>query len=118
MSSQLNNITPSESKELLEQNIPYIDIRRADEWSATGIIKGAYKLTFFDGFGNYDLDKWMSEFEKIVKSKDEKFVLVCAHANRTKTVGDFLAQKMEYSNAGHLAGGMARWIGEGFETVR
>lgn len=118
MASMLQNVLPKESEELLQQNVPFIDIRREDEWNMTGVIKGAYKLTFFDGYGQYDLDSWLAEFEKIVKSKDDKFVLVCAHANRTKTVGDFLAHKLEYKNACHLQGGMALWLDQGLETVR
>ena len=118
MSNTLQNILPKECEPFLNDNIPFIDIRREDEWNATGVIKGAYKLTFFDGYGHYDLDAWLDEFKKLVKSTDDKFVLVCAHANRTKTVGDFLASKLEYKNAYHLQGGMALWLDQGFETVR
>jgi rhodanese-related sulfurtransferase len=117
MNNILKNILPQDIQPFIDKNTPIIDIRRDEEFRATGIIKNAHKLTFFDGFGHYDLDKWLENFQKIVKDKKDTFILVCAHANRTKTVGDFLAQKLEYENAYHLEGGMALWLSQGKEVT-
>jgi len=96
-----------------------IDIRREDEWNKYGIIEGSHKLTFFDGYGNYDINKWMEEFIKIVKNKDQKFILVCAHANRTKTVGGFLSSQLNYKNVYELDGGINYgWLDKGLKTVK
>ncbi|PIF03967.1 MAG: sulfurtransferase [Arcobacter sp.] len=106
-------------QEEIKKGTVLIDIRREDEWNRYGIIKGSHKLTFFDGFGNYDIDKWMEQFTKIVKSKDQKFILVCAHANRTKTVGGFLSQQLHYTNVYELDGGINYgWLDKGLETVK
>lgn len=117
MNHKLKNVSPSDIEPFILDNTPIIDIRREDEFSATGIIENAHKLTFFDGFGHYDLEKWLTDFQEIVKNKKDKFILVCAHANRTKTVGDYLAQKLEYENAYHLEGGMALWLTQGKKVV-
>jgi len=117
MNKTLKNVLPQDIKPFIDENVPLIDIRRDDEFQATGIIKGAHKLTFFDEYGRHDLEKWLADFKKIVKNKEDKFILVCAHANRTKTVGDYLANKLEYTNAYHLEGGMTLWLDQNKEVV-
>ncbi len=106
--ANLIDLQPKEVEKLIEKNIVMIDIRREEEWSRTGVIKNAVLLTFFDSFGNYDVEKWMGEFEKLVTSKAQQFVLICAHANRTRTIGNFLIEQ-GYENVCHLFGGMALW---------
>ena len=96
-----------------------IDIRREDEWSKYGIIEGSHKLTFFDSYGEYDINEWMEQFIKIVKNKKQKFILVCAHANRTKTVGGFLSTQLSYENVYELDGGINYgWLDKGLKTVK
>jgi rhodanese-related sulfurtransferase len=106
-------------QEEMKKGTVIIDIRRDDEWNKYGIIDGSHKLTFFDGYGKYDIKKWMTEFTKIVKSKDQKFILVCAHANRSKTVGDFLSNQLSYKNVYELDGGINYgWIDKGLKTIK
>lgn len=114
--SSLQNLLPKQVEELISQNTIMFDIRRPSEWQMTGIIKNAIPLTFFDDYGSYDIEAWMSEFEKSVKSKDDLVVLICAHANRTRSVGDFLINQ-GYTNIAHLFGGMALWNDENREVV-
>ncbi len=115
--SKLIEISPNEVEKLIEKDVVMIDVRREDEWKYTGLIKNAYKMTFFDMFGNVDIQGWMKEFEKIVTSKEQQFVLICAHANRTRTIGKYLIANYGYTNVGHLTGGMALWLEESKETV-
>ena len=112
----LVDLQPKIVEKMIEDNIVMIDVRREDEFKRTGVIKNAHLLTFFDDFGNYDIDKWMSEFEKLVTSKEQTFVLICAHANRTRNIGNFLIEQ-GYKNTAHLYGGMALWIQELKETI-
>jgi len=96
-----------------------IDIRRADEWEQTGVIEGSHKITFFDEFAQYDVDAFLEAFTKIVKNKQEPFILVCAHANRTKSIAELLALKLKYENVYELDGGINYgWIDKGYETVK
>jgi rhodanese-related sulfurtransferase len=113
----LIDMPPKEVEELIEKNVVMIDVRRPEEWEMTGVIKNAHKMTFFDMFGNVDVVTWMSEFEKLVTSKDQLFVLICAHANRTRVIGNYLIQNHGYENVAHLAGGMALWCDENREVV-
>ena len=102
-----------------EEGFPVIDIRRAEEWEEYGVIEGSHKLTFFDESGQYDLDGFMEEFTQVVKDKEEPFILVCAHANRTKHVGELMGLTLRYKNVYELDGGINwGWIDKGYETVK
>ena len=104
-------------KEAMTRNVPLIDIRRLDEWKKYGTIKGSHKLTFFYGKGKYNAKRWLSDFSKIVTDKNQEFILICAHANRTKVVVNFL-QEAGYLNAHDLKGGINYgWIDKGLTTV-
>ncbi len=123
----LGNILFADFKTMSTQNVQteikkgttVIDIRREDEWKKYGTIEGSHKLTFFDNKGKYDINQWMEQFIKIVKNKEQKFILVCAHANRTKVVGGFLSKQLRYQNAYELDGGINYgWIDKGLKTVK
>jgi rhodanese-related sulfurtransferase len=104
---------------LKDKSAIFIDIRRVDEFKQYGIIENSHKLTFFDNRGEYDIDKWMSKFIKIVKNKEQPFVLICAHANRTKIVGNFLSTQAGYKNVYDLEGGINYgWIDKGLQTIK
>jgi rhodanese-related sulfurtransferase len=112
----LVDLQPKIVEKMIEDNIIMIDVRREDEWKRTGIVKNSHLITFFDEFGEYDIESWMAEFEKLVTSKDQTFVLICAHANRTRNIGNFLIEQ-GYKNTAHLYGGMALWTQELRETI-
>jgi len=117
--NSFTTLTTKQVQEAIEKNVPIIDIRRAEEWDAYGVIKGSHKLTFFDRYGRYDINKWMKEFVKIVPTLDTKFILVCAHANRSKVVANFLSKELGYKNVNELEGGINYgWIDKGLKTVK
>ena len=102
-----------------KDNIVVIDIRRDDEFKQYGIIKDSKTITFFDGRGKYDVPTWLNEFVKVVKTKDQPFILYCAHANRSKVVGNFLDKQLGYKNVYDLKGGINYgWIDKGLKTVK
>ncbi len=95
-----------------------IDIRTPAEWEETGVIEGTTKIMFFDETGGYNIEKFMSEFKKVVKDQNQSFVLICRSANRTKTLGHYLAQNLGYINTKDLDGGISKWISEGKKVVK
>ncbi len=113
------SLSTKEFKQKREEGFSVIDIRRADEWEHDGTIEGSHKITFFDEMGQYDLDAFLEAFTKVVTDKEQPFVLVCAHANRTKTVGELMGSKLGYKNVYELDGGINwGWIDQGLETVK
>ncbi|KAA0444656.1 MAG: rhodanese-like domain-containing protein [Candidatus Thioglobus sp.] len=102
----------------IAQGVTVIDIRRDEEFKQYGIIPKSHKLTFFNKKGRYNAPKWLKSFAKIVPNKDTPFILVCAHANRTKILGRFLSEQ-GYKNVSELAGGINYgWIDKGLSTVK
>lgn len=112
----LAELQPKIVEKMIDDNIIMIDVRRKEEFKRTGVIKNAHLLTFFNEVGEYDIKSWMKEFDKLVTSKEQTFILICAHANRTKVIGNFLIEQ-GYKNAAHLFGGMALWKQELRETL-
>ena len=92
-----------------------IDVRRQDEWDSTGVIEGSVKITFFDESGQYDAKAFLDAFSKVVTHKDQPFILVCAHANRTKSIGEFLGLQMGYKHVFELDGGIIDGCPAGLE---
>lgn len=115
-SAELGNLTNEQLKHLKDENVPIIDIRRKDEWRSTGVIQGSHLLTFFDAQGNYNLQQWLTELNKIV-GKNDRFILVCRSGNRTGMVGNFLDKKLGYSQVYHLTKGIKNWIRTGDKVV-
>ncbi len=117
--AEFTTLTTEQVQDAIKKGVKVIDIRRADEFNKYGTIKGSYKLTFFGPNGKYDLNKWMTEFQKIVKDRNQPFILVCAHSNRSKVVGKFLSDKAGYKNVQELDGGINYgWIDKGLSTIK
>ena len=116
------NFKSIDAKELLKlqkQGIPVFDIRTPHEWQSRGIIKGAIKNMFFDEKGRADIANFMFKLGSIVKSKDKPFIIYCAHANRTKAVGEFLTKQLGFKKVYELEGGIEYgWINKGYKTIK
>jgi len=114
--ADFKSITYKDIEETLGKDTVLIDIRTPEEWADTGIIPGSKKIMFFDERGGYDAKKWMEEFTKYVKDKEQPFVLVCRTATRTKSVGRFLNQQ-GYKNVYDLDGGITfGYLDLGYKT--
>lgn len=117
--AKFSEIDEIKLQEFIKKGVVVIDIRRDDEFERYGIIEGAKTLTFFDNRGNYDISAWMNKFTKYVKTKEQVFVLYCAHANRSKMIGNFLDKQLHYKNVYELKGGINYgWIDKGLKTVK
>lgn len=69
--AEFQTIGTNDMLELHKQGAPIIDIRTPGEWDQTGVIPGTSKIMFFDDRGSYDIDKFMGEFTKVVKDKNQ-----------------------------------------------
>lgn len=102
-----------------EEGFVVIDVRRAEEWEFYGVIEGSHTITFFDEVGAYDLDAFLEAFTKVVTTKEQPFILVCAHAQRTKHIGELMGLKLGYKNVYELDGGINwGWIDKDLPTVK
>ena len=115
--AEFKTIEVAEFEKLQKEGIPVIDIRTEGEWKDTGIIEGAYKITFFSEKGQPLLADWFFEVGHLIKDKKEPFIIYCAHASRTKALGEGLVS-MGFENVYELKGGIENgWIKAGKKTV-
>lgn len=113
------SLSTKEFQQKKDQGYTIVDIRRADEWEQYGVIEGSHKITFFDEVGQHNLENFLEEFTKVVTSKEQAFILVCAHANRTKSVAEMMGIQLGYKNIYELDGGINwGWIDECFQTIK
>lgn len=103
------------TKDFIQKDIKIIDIRTPGEWKETGIVEGAYAIMFFNERGQFNVEKFLGELNKVVK-KDEQFALICRTGSRTTEVSKFLAYKLGYKVI-NLAGGMVKLMRDGYKTV-
>ena len=116
--ADLKVVNNTQLAEMQNKDVVVIDIRTLGEWKEYGIIQNAKPITFFDEKGKYDTTKWLNEFSKYVKDKNQTFVIYCSHANRTKMLGNFLNKQLGYENVYELEGGINYgWIDKGLKTV-
>ena len=92
-----------------------VDIRTEPEWQQTGIVEGSHCITFFDMMGNYDVEKFLAEIEKL-GGKEAEIGLICRTGSRTAQVAHFMAQ--QGYNVKNLAGGITKLIAEGYMPTR
>ena len=101
---------------LINKGTPIIDIRRADEWSQTGVIPGSHLLTFFDKQGNYNKEKWLSNLRSIAKN-NMSVIVICRSGRRSGIVSKLLDEDANYSNVYNASGGILSWINSNNKTV-
>jgi len=114
--AELVDIDNTELQTLLNQKTLIIDVRRAEEWSATGVIKSSQLLTFFDKEGNVDTEKWHADISQ-VSDKTTPVIVICRSGARSKKVGDWMLTTLGYETVYNVTGGIVGWKGSDGETV-
>lgn len=102
-------------KTLLAEGVPLYDIRRPDEWRATGVVEGSRKLTYVDAGGRLN-PAFVPRFTAEV-GKDDPVVLICRSGTRTDKLARALAE-MGYTQVYSVRNGVPRWIREGNPIVK
>ena len=115
--AEVKEVDNDEIIALMQSGVPIIDIRRADEWHDTGIIKQSELLTFFDKQGNHDIEKWMSELKKVANTSDA-VIIICRSGGRSRVVANLLDQEANYSNVYDATNGILSWINSKNKTVK
>ena len=96
----------------LEAGVPVIDIRRPDEWAASGVIPGSHLLTFFDQKGNVN-PGFGAELQKIVSGPAEEVVFICHTGQRSKLLSEYLSGQAGFTNVANVQNGITGWIKDG-----
>ena len=116
--AEFKSIDIPEFEKMQKDGVVVIDIRTASEWKETGIIEGAKKITFFSEQGEPLIADWFFEVGHLIKDKKTPFIIYCAHANRSKSLGRGL-DSMGFEHVYELKGGIINgWIKAGKKTVK
>ena len=115
--AEVKEVNNQEIMSLMQSGVPIIDIRRAEEWSDTGVIKQSNLLTFFDKQGKHNIDKWLPELKKIVKEGDP-VIIICRSGKRSGIVSKFLDEQADFTNVYNASGGMLSWINSNNTTIK
>ena len=115
--AEVKEANNQEIMSLMQSGVPIIDIRRAEEWSDTGVIKQSHLMTFFDNKGNHNIDEWLPNLKKIAKEGDP-VIIICRSGKRSGIVSKFLDEQANYSNVYNASGGMLSWVGSKNKTVK
>ena len=110
------NIDNQELKSLQEKGVPVYDVRRADEWQQTGVVKGSKRLTFVDDKGRVMPD-FVAKFTQAV-GKNDPVILICRTGNRTETLSRALVEQLGYTKIYNVKNGITRWVSEGLPVAR
>ena len=113
---KLGDATPADLKAAQKNGVVVIDIRRAEEWAETGIIKGAHTITAFTQSGQLH-PEFQRKFIAIVPTPDTPVMLYCRTGNRTGIIGNALVSQLGYSDVTHLSDGIVGWIAGGAPVV-
>lgn len=108
------DIDTAELSVLMDNGVKVVDIRRADEWRATGVIPGSKLLTAFDSRGRLNAE-FPSRFASLVE-RDEEVIIVCRSGNRSEVLSRALAEQAGYTRIYNASGGILSWIGGGSRT--
>src|SRR6202161_3731257 len=104
--SQIDEVDPSEVKELIDEGAAIIDVRETDEF-ASGHLPGAKHIP--RGYLE-------SRIEGIVPARDAHVILYCASGNRSAYAARTLKEDLGYTNVSSMTGGITLWKDRGYEV--
>ena len=110
------NVDNDGLKTLLAQGVPIYDVRRAEEWRATGVVEGSHKLTFVDAKGRPN-PEFLPRFTAEV-GKNDPVILICRTGNRTDKLARELMEKHGYTRVYNVRNGITHWTREHNPVIR
>ena len=111
-----SNIDNAALAALLAKGTKIIDLRRPEEWVATGVIKGSQKITAFDAKASFlrSFPPALADFA----GPDEAVILICQLGNRSAAMANVLTMQAGYTTVYNVSEGIAKWIADGNPVVK
>lgn len=106
----ITTVDPAQAQALIASGVPVIDVRRPDEWQATGTVAGSQLLTAFDAEGRL-VPGFLDKLKATIKP-GEPVALICRSGNRSGKVAQLLEQA-GYTHIYNVDGGVTRWAQTG-----
>jgi molybdopterin/thiamine biosynthesis adenylyltransferase/rhodanese-related sulfurtransferase len=105
--SQIEEVDPSEVKELLEEGVAIVDVREAEEFSS-GHLPGAKHVprSYLE-----------SRIEGVVPDRATQVILYCQSGNRSAYGARTLMEDLGYEHVRSMTGGITLWKDRGYEVT-
>jgi molybdopterin/thiamine biosynthesis adenylyltransferase len=105
--SQIDEIDPSEVRELIGEGVAIVDVRETEEFAA-GHLPGAKHVprSYLE-----------TRIEGVVSDRDAQVVLYCQSGNRSAYGARTLTEDLGYTNVTSMTGGITLWKDRGYEVV-
>jgi sulfur-carrier protein adenylyltransferase/sulfurtransferase len=104
--SQIEEIDPSEVKELIDEGVVILDVRGSEE-AATGHLPGAKLVPR----GHLE-----SRIEGVVPDRTTSLIVYCASGVRSAYAARTLREDLGYANVKSMTGGITLWKDRGYEV--
>lgn len=111
----LASVTVVQADAMRRDGVRIIDVRRSEEWRATGIVPGSLLVTAFDAEGRLNPDFLRSVQQQTHSS--QPLLLICRSGNRSAKISAVL-QQAGYTHLYNVAGGILAWQSEGLPVER
>lgn len=92
------------TQEMLNSDLPIVDVRSIGEWKNEGILKEAIPIEFYDEKGKYDINAFLTELNAKVDTS-QPFAIICRTGSRTSIIASWMSQKLNY-DVTNILGGM------------
>lgn len=90
--------------EMLDSNLPIVDVRTPPEWVETGLLKDVIPIMFFNEQGKYDINGFLRELNAKVDTT-KPFAIICRTGSRTSMIAPWMSQELGY-HVTNVQGGM------------
>ncbi len=114
--ADVTDVNSNQVQSLLESEAVVIDIRREEEWIATGIIETSHTVTFFDKYGSFNARRWLQQVSPLLE-RDKPVVLICHAGVRSKWVAAWLTENTDFEPVFHAVQGIQGWLDQGNVTI-
>src|SRR4029077_5427137 len=104
--SQIEEIDPSEVRELIGEGVAVVDVRETEEFTA-GHLPGSKHVpkSYLE-----------TRIEDAVADRDAQIVLYCQSGNRSAWAARTLMEDLGYANVASMTGGITLWKDRGYEV--
>ncbi len=92
------------TQEMLDSNMPIVDVRTPPEWVETGLLKDVIPIMFFNQQGKYDINGFLKELNAKVDTT-KPFAIICHTGSRTSMIAPWMSQELGYKVT-NIQGGM------------
>lgn len=108
--AETQRVSVAELDQMMARGVTIIDVRRIDEWRATGIVPGSRTITAFDSKG--ELDPAFIEAVAATLPRDQPVALICRSGNRSAIAAQLLSERLGFQRIYDVDGGIQAWLRE------